>query len=192
GSSAMPYKRNPMRSERICALSRYLMTGRLSASMTASTQWLERTLDDSAIRRISMPEGFLTADAVLRVSANVTAGLVVNEKIIEKHLRDYMPFLATENILMEAVKRGGDRQKLHELIRECSMEATARMKEGEEPRLLESLAEHRELGFEAAELQGLLDPANYVGRAAEQVEAYVRELLPLLKEAEEGDDAITL
>ncbi|MBQ7600655.1 MAG: adenylosuccinate lyase [Lachnospiraceae bacterium] len=192
GSSAMPYKRNPMRCERICALSRYLMTGRLSASMTASTQWLERTLDDSAIRRISMPEGFLTADAVLRVSENVTAGLVVNEKIIEKHLKDYMPFLATENILMEAVKRGGDRQKLHEIIRECSMEATARMKEGGEPRLLESLAERPELGFRAEELQGLLDPADYVGRAAEQVDAYVTEILPLLKEAEEGEAEITL
>ena len=192
GSSAMPYKRNPMRCERICALARYLMTDRLNASMTASSQWLERTLDDSAIRRISMPEGFLTADAVLRVSENVTAGLVVNEKIIQKHLEEYLPFLATEDILMEAVKRGGDRQKLHEIIRECSMEATARMKEGQEPRLLETLAEDPELGLDPAELKGLLDPKRYAGRSAEQTAAYLREIEPLLQGVSTDDGGITL
>ncbi|MBR3437380.1 MAG: adenylosuccinate lyase [Lachnospiraceae bacterium] len=192
GSSAMPYKRNPMRCERICGLSRYLMTGRLNASMTASSQWLERTLDDSAIRRISMPEAFLTADAVLRVSENVASGLVVNEKVIQKHLDDYLPFLATENILMEGVKRGGDRQKLHELIRECSMEATARMKDGQEPRLLETLAEHPEFGMDPEEVRRLLDARRYTGRSAEQTEAYYQEILPLLEEADEGDSGLSL
>ena len=192
GSSAMPYKRNPMRSERICALARYLMTNRLNASMTASAQWLERTLDDSAIRRISMPESFLTADAVLRVSKNVTSGFVVNEKIILRRLEDYMPFLSTENILMEAVKRGGDRQKLHEIIRECSMEATERMKEGKEPRLLETLAERPEFGMTFSELRGLLDPGHCYGRAAEQVDAYYQELLPLIRSVEGGDDGLSL
>ena len=192
GSSAMPYKRNPMRCERICALSRYLMTNRLNASMTASSQWLERTLDDSAIRRISMPEGFLAADAVLRVSENVTAGLVVNEKIIQKHLLDYLPFLATENILMEGVKRGGDRQKLHEIIRECSMEATARMKEGQEPRLLKTLAGHPEFGLSGEEFATLLRPEDYTGRSAEQVENYLREIAPLLQGVEGGTEELSL
>ena len=192
GSSAMPYKRNPMRCERICALSRYLMTNRLNASMTASTQWLERTLDDSAIRRISMPEGFLTADAVLRLCGNVTSGLVVNEKIVARHLLDYLPFLATENILMEGVKRGGDRQKLHEIIRECSMEATARMKEGQEPRLLETLAGHPEFGLSEEEFATLLRPENYVGRSAEQTENYLREIAPLLQGVEGGTEALSL
>ena len=127
----MPYKRNPMRSERICSLSRYLMADAANAPMTASTQWLERTLDDSANRRISLPEGFLCADAVLRLCQSVTNGLHVNEKIVERTLREYLPFLATENIMMEAVKRGGNRQELHEKIRQHSMAATARMKEGE-------------------------------------------------------------
>ncbi len=131
GSSAMAYKRNPMRSERICSLSRYIMADALNAPMTAGTQWLERTLDDSANRRISIPEGCLCADAVLRLAANVTNGLAVNEKIVDRTVREYLPFIATENILMEGVKRGGDRQELHEIIRKCSMEATARMKQGE-------------------------------------------------------------
>ena len=192
GSSAMPYKRNPMRCERISALSRYLMTGRLNASMTASSQWLERTLDDSAIRRISMPEAFLTADAVLRVSENVTAGLVVNEKIVRKHLMDYLPFLATENILMEAVKRGGDRQKLHEIIRECSMEATARMKEGEEPGLLQALSEHPEFGLSKEEFEELLAPEAYTGRCAEQTAAYLREIAPYLQGVAGGDGSLAI
>ena len=131
GSSAMAYKRNPMRCERICSLSRYLMADALNAPMTASTQWLERTLDDSANRRISMPEGFLCADAVLRLAQNVTNGLHVNEKIVEKTVREYLPFIATENLMMEGVKRGGNRQELQEIIRKCSMAATAKMKNGE-------------------------------------------------------------
>ena len=128
GSSAMAYKRNPMRCERICSLSRYLMADAMNAPMTASTQWLERTLDDSANRRISLPEGFLCADAVLRLVQNVTTGLRVNEKVVDRAVREYLPFLATENIMMEAVKRGGNRQELHERIRQHSMAATARMK----------------------------------------------------------------
>ena len=126
GSSAMPYKRNPMRCERICSLSRYLMADAMNAPMTASTQWLERTLDDSANRRISLPEGFLCADAVLRLAQNVTDGLHVNEKIVERTVREYLPFMTSENLMMEAVKRGGNRQELHEIIRSCSMEATAK------------------------------------------------------------------
>ena len=140
GSSAMAYKRNPMRSERICSLARYLMADAMNAPMTASTQWLERTLDDSANRRISLPEGFLCCDAILRLAQNVTNGLHVNEKIIEKTVKEYLPFIATENLMMEAVKHGGDRQEIHEIIRRCSMEATARMKNGEECDLLTRLA----------------------------------------------------
>ena len=127
GSSAMAYKRNPMRSERICSLSRYLIADAMNAPMTASVQWLERTLDDSANRRISMPEGFLCADAILRLAQNVTDGLHVNEKIVDRTCREYLPFIATENLMMEGVKRGGDRQQIHEIIRENSMAATARM-----------------------------------------------------------------
>ena len=130
GSSAMAYKRNPMRCERICSLARYLIADAANAPMTAATQFLERTLDDSANRRISLPEGFLCADAILRLAKNVTSGMVVNEKIIDRTVREYLPFIATENIMMEAVKRGGDRQQLHEIIRVCSMEATANMKNG--------------------------------------------------------------
>jgi len=181
GSSAMPYKRNPMRCERICSLSRYLMADAANAPMTASVQWLERTLDDSANRRISLPEGFLCADAILRLAQNVTAGLRVNEKMIEKALTEYLPFLATENLLMEAVKRGGDRQALHEAIRRCSMEAAARMKEGESCDLTARLAAVPELGMTEDELAALLKPEDYTGRCAEQVEAYlakVRALLP--------------
>ena len=150
GSSAMAYKRNPMRSERICSLARYLMADAINAPMTASTQWLERTLDDSANRRISLPEGFLCADAILRLTQNVTNGLHVNEKIIEKTVKEYLPFIATENLMMEAVKRGGDRQEIHEIIRRCSMEATAKMKNGEECDLLARLAAEKEFGLTEA------------------------------------------
>ena len=140
GSSAMAYKRNPMRCERICSLARYLMTDAMNAVMTAQSQWLERTLDDSANRRISLPEGFLCCDAILRIAKNVTQGIVVNEKVVDKTLRDYLPFIATENIMMEAVKKGGNRQDIHEIIRTCSMEATAAMKDGRDGALLEKLA----------------------------------------------------
>ena len=180
GSSAMAYKRNPMRSERICSLSRYLMTDALNAPMTASTQWLERTLDDSANRRISLPEGFLCADAILRLAQNVTDGLHVNEKIVEKTVREYLPFIATENLMMEGVKRGGDRQQLHEIIRTCSMDATARMKNGESWDLLADLATHPEFGMTKQEMEAVLDPMRYTGRCAEQTHAYVEKVKPLL------------
>ena len=180
GSSAMAFKRNPMRSERICSLARYLMADAMNAPMTASTQWMERTLDDSANRRISMPEGFLCADAVLRLAQNVTNGLVVNEKIIEKTVREYMPFMATENLLMEAVKRGGDRQQLHEIIRKCSMEATARMKNGEDCDLLSRLAAEPAFGLSEAEMNDLLNPSLYIGRCAEQVDALTAKIKPLI------------
>lgn len=183
GSSAMAYKRNPMRSERICSLARYLMADALNAPMTASTQWLERTLDDSANRRISMPEGFLCADAVLRLAQNVTDGLHVNEKIVEKTVKEYLPFIATENLMMEAVKKGGDRQQLHEIIRKCSMEATAKMKNGEECDLLSRLAAEKEFGLSETEMNELLTPSLYIGRCSEQVEAFVSKIKPLLVDA---------
>ena len=180
GSSAMAYKRNPMRSERICSLARYLMADAMNAPMTASTQWLERTLDDSANRRISMPEGFLCADAVLRLAQNVTDGLHVNEKIVEKTVREYLPFIATENLLMEAVKRGGNRQELHEIIRQCSMEATAKMKNGEECDLLSRLAAKAEFGMTESEMHELLSPEKYIGRCPEQVDAFLAKVRPLI------------
>ncbi len=183
GSSAMAYKRNPMRSERICSLSRYLMADAMNAPMTASTQWLERTLDDSANRRISMPEGFLCADAVLRLAQNVTDGLHVNEKIVDRTVREYLPFIATENLMMEGVKRGGDRQELHEIIRVCSMAATSRMKEGEPCDLLSRLAAEPAFGMTEAELEALLDPRRYTGRCAGQVDAFLAQVEPLLADA---------
>ena len=180
GSSAMAYKRNPMRSERICSLSRYLMADTLNAPMTASTQWLERTLDDSANRRISMPEGFLCADAILRLARNVTDGLHVNEKIIQKTVKEYLPFIATENLMMEAVKHGGNRQEIHEIIRKCSMEATAKMKNGESCNLLSRLASEEAFGLTKTEMEELLSPEKYIGRCSEQVSLYVEKIKPLI------------
>lgn len=190
GSSAMAYKRNPMRSERICSLARYLMADAMNAPMTASTQWLERTLDDSANRRISMPEGFLCADAILRLAQNITDGLHVNEKIVEKTVKEYLPFIATENLMMEAVKRGGDRQQLHEIIRRCSMEATARMKEGEECDLLSRLAAEKDFALTEADMEAILDPAQYIGRCPQQVEAYIKKISTLISGAEAGSAEI--
>ncbi len=192
GSSAMAYKRNPMRCERICSLSRYLMADAMNAPMTASVQWLERTLDDSANRRISLPEGFLCADAVLRLAQNVTSGLHVNEKIVEKTVRDYLPFIATENLMMEGVKRGGDRQQLHEIIRVCSMDATAKMKNGESWDLLASLSEHPEFHMTREEMEATLSPEKFIGRCPEQVEAYLKEAAPLLAGISGADAEITL
>ena len=192
GSSAMAYKRNPMRSERICSLARYLIADAMNAPMTASVQWLERTLDDSANRRISLPEGFLCADAILRLAQNVTDGLRVNEKIIEKAVKEYLPFIATENLMMEAVKRGGDRQEIHEIIRRCSMEATAKMKDGEECDLLARLAKEKEFGLTEAEMKKLLDPALYIGRCSEQVSAFVEKIKPLLANADGKSAEINL
>lgn len=192
GSSAMAYKRNPMRCERICSLSRYLMADAANAPMTASVQWLERTLDDSANRRISMPEGFLCADAVLRLAQNVTDGLHVNEKIVAKTVREYLPFIATENLLMEAVKRGGDRQELHEVIRRCSMEATARMKEGESCDLLERLAAEPAFQLNGQDLEELLKPEDYIGRCPEQVDAFVEKVTPLFKDLKQEKTEINV
>ena len=192
GSSAMAYKRNPMRSERICSLSRYLMADALNAPMTASTQWLERTLDDSANRRISLPEGFLCADAILRLAQNVTNGLHVNEKIVEKTVREYLPFIATENLMMEGVKHGGNRQELHEIIRSCSMDATAKMKNGKSWDLLSDLAQHSEFGMTKEEMDAVMDPALYTGRCAEQVERFLAEVKPLLSDVSKTDTEINL
>ncbi len=192
GSSAMAYKRNPMRSERICSLARYLMADAMNAPMTASVQWLERTLDDSANRRISLPEGFLCADAILRLVKNVTSGIVLNEKIIDAAVREYLPFIATENLLMEGVKRGGDRQKLHEVIRSASMEATAAMKRGEKCELLARLAATGEFPMTGEEMNALLDPSLYIGRCPEQVARYVAEISPLFAGADESDARINI
>ena len=183
GSSAMAYKRNPMRSERICSLARYLISDAANAPLTASVQWLERTLDDSANRRISMPEGFLCADAILRLAQNVTDGLVVNEKMVEHTVREYLPFIATENLMMEAVRRGGDRQKIHEIIRQCSMEAAAEMKAGGKCNLPQLLEKHPEFAMTASEIEASLDPKLYTGRCAEQVENYVNKCRDLFAEA---------
>ena len=192
GSSAMAYKRNPMRSERICSLARYLMADAMNAPMTASTQWMERTLDDSANRRISMPEGFLCADAILRLAQNVTDGLHVNEKIIKKTVMEYMPFMATENLMMEAVRRGGDRQQLHEIIRKCSMEATARIKEGESCDLLARLAGEEAFGLTETEMQNLLTPSHYIGRCQQQVEIYLDKIRPIISSVDRDNAEINL
>ena len=181
GSSAMAYKRNPMRSERICSLARYLMADAVNAPLTASTQWLERTLDDSANRRISIPEGFLCADAILRLAQNITNGIHVNEKIVLKHVMEYLPFIATENLMMEAVKRGGNRQEIHEIIRQCSMEATAKMKNGEECDLISRLAKNFAFGMSEEEINAILKPEKYIGRCPEQVTKFVNKIKPLLE-----------
>ena len=188
----MAYKRNPMRSERICSLARYLMTDAMNAPMTASVQWLERTLDDSANRRISMPEGFLCADAILRLAQNITNGLHVNEKIVAKTVREYLPFIATENLMMEGVKRGGNRQELHEIIRSCSMDATAKMKNGESWDLLSDLARHSEFGMSRQEMEAALDPMHYIGRCPEQVDAFLAEVRPLIADIAKSDAQINL
>ena len=192
GSSAMAYKRNPMRCERICSLARYLMADALNAPLTASVQWLERTLDDSANRRISIPEGFLCADAILRLTQNVTDGLHVNGKIVDKTIREYLPFLATENLLMEAVKRGGNRQELHEIIRRCSMEATAEMKEGRACDLLARLATEKQFGLSLEDMEKVLDPKLYTGRCAEQVTRFVEKVRPLLDDVPDRTAEINL
>ena len=192
GSSAMAYKRNPMRSERICSLARYLIADAANAPMTASVQWLERTLDDSANRRISMPEGFLCADAILRLAQNVTSGIVVNEKIVEKTVMEYLPFIATENLMMEAVKRGGNRQELHEIIRQCSMQATAEMKHGGSCDLLKYLSANPVFNMSEEEMREVLKPELYIGRCPQQVEEYVAKIRPLLKDIDKEEPEINL
>ncbi|MCI5563810.1 MAG: adenylosuccinate lyase [Intestinimonas massiliensis] len=174
GSSAMPYKRNPMRSERICSLARYVMVDALNPAVTASTQWFERTLDDSANKRISVPEAFLAVDAILNIYENVVSGLVVHEKVIEKHILEELPFMASENIMMDAVKRGGDRQALHELIRVLSQEAGRNVKEfGLSNNLIELIAADPMFGMNREALTAHLEPSRYIGRCPEQVTEFL-------------------
>ena len=183
GSSAMAYKRNPMRSERIASLARYVVADALNPAMTASTQWFERTLDDSANKRISVAEGFLAVDAILSLVVNVVDGLVVNTAVIDRDLRRELPFMATENIMMDCVKRGGDRQELHEAIRTHSMEAARRVKQGDGVNdLLERIAGDATFGVTLEELQNVLEPRRYVGRAPEQTREFLAsEVAPVLE-----------
>ena len=183
----MAYKRNPMRSERIASLSRYVMIDALNPAITSATQWFERTLDDSANKRLSVPEGFLAIDGILDLCLNVVDGLVVYPKVIEKRLMSELPFMATENIMMDAVKAGGDRQELHEKIRELSMEAGKNVKEkGQDNNLLELIAADPAFNLSLEDLQKTMDPSKYVGRAKEQVEAYLKNVIgPLLEENKE-------
>ena len=187
GSSAMAYKRNPMRSERIASLSRYVMIDALNPAITSATQWFERTLDDSANKRISIPEAFLAVDGILDLCLNVADGLVVYPKVIEKHLRSELPFMATENIMMDAVKNGGNRQELHERIRELSMEAARNVKaEGKENNLLELIAADPAFNMTLEELGKAMEPERYVGRSKEQVEAFLGGVIrPLLEKNRE-------
>ena len=184
GSSAMAYKRNPMRSERIASLSRYVMIDALNPAITSATQWFERTLDDSANKRLSVAEGFLAVDGILDLCLNVVDGLVVYPKVIEKRLMSELPFMATENIMMDAVKAGGDRQELHERIRELSMEAGKNVKvEGKDNNLLELIAADPAFNLTLEELQKTMDPAKYVGRAKEQTDAFLANVVrPVLDE----------
>ena len=184
GSSAMAYKRNPMRSERIASLSRYVMIDALNPAITSATQWFERTLDDSANKRLSIPEGFLAIDGILDLCLNVVDGLVVYPKVIEKRLMSELPFMATENIMMDAVKAGGDRQELHEKIRTLSMEAGKNVKvEGKENNLLELIAADPAFNMTLEDLQKTMEPSRYVGRSKEQVDAFLKNVIrPVLEE----------
>lgn len=183
GSSAMAYKRNPMRSERIASLARYVMIDALNPAITSATQWFERTLDDSANKRLSIPEGFLAIDGILNLCLNVVDGLVVYPKVIEKHMMSELPFMATENIMMDAVKKGGNRQELHEKIRELSMEAGRNVKvEGKENNLLELIAAEPSFQLSLEELEKTMEPSRYIGRAKEQVDSYLSKIVyPLLQ-----------
>ncbi|WP_374971812.1 adenylosuccinate lyase [Blautia producta] len=187
GSSAMAYKRNPMRSERIASLSRFVMVDALNPAVTSATQWFERTLDDSANKRLSVPEGFLAIDGILDLYLNVVDGLVVYPKVIEKRLRSELPFMATENIMMDAVKAGGDRQELHEKIRELSMEAGKNVKvEGKENNLLELIAADPAFNMSLEDLQKTMEPSRYTGRAQVQVEAFLKNVVqPVLDDNKE-------
>ena len=187
GSSAMAYKRNPMRSERIASLSRYVMVDALNPAITSATQWFERTLDDSANKRLSVPEGFLAIDGILDLCLNVVDGLVVYPKVIEKHMMAELPFMATENIMMDAVKAGGDRQELHERIRVLSMEAGKHVKEeGKENNLLELIAADPAFNMTLEELQKSMEPSRYVGRAPRQVDNFLKNVVnPILEENNE-------
>lgn len=192
GSSAMPYKRNPMRAERMCALGRHVIVLAQDPAFTAATQWLERTLDDSANRRVSMPDAFLALDGALVLLENVARGLIVNPEVVRRNLAEHLPFMATEVILMHAVRRGGDRQELHERIRQHSMEAARRMKEeGAAADLLERIAGDDAFGLSAGELAELVDPMRFVGRAPEQVDRFLeRDVAPVLERLLAGADAV--
>ncbi len=183
GSSAMPYKRNPMRSERITALSRYVICDAVNPAMTAATQWFERTLDDSANKRIAVAEAYLGVDAILNIYMNITSGLVVNDKVIRRRVMEKLPFMATENIMMESVKRGGDRQQLHERLRVHSHAAAARVKrEGEANDLIDRIAADEEIPLTREEIEAELDPAKYIGRCVSQVEEFLRDdVTPVLE-----------
>lgn len=183
GSSAMPYKRNPMRCERICALSRYVMADAVNPAVTAASQWFERTLDDSANKRLSVPEAFLAVDAILNLYANVASGLVVHEKVIEKHVLEELPFMASENILMDAVKRGGNRQDLHERIRVHSLEAGRNVKDlGLPNNLIDLIAGDPMFGMSREELTAHLEPGRYIGRCPQQVEEFLAaDVAPVLE-----------
>jgi adenylosuccinate lyase len=183
GSSAMAYKRNPMRCERIAALARFVMVNSLNPAMTAANQWFERTLDDSANKRLAIPQAFLAVDSILNIMINVTNGLVVYEKMIQRHIADELPFMATENILMEAVKMGGDRQELHEKIRQYSIEAGRRVKEeGLDNNLISLIEKDDSFKLDKSRMQELLDARNFIGRAPEQVDEFLGEhVYPLLK-----------
>lgn len=182
GSSAMPYKRNPMRSERVCALSRFLLSLTENLPYTTATQWMERTLDDSANRRISIPEAFFTADAILELCMDITSGMVVYPRVIERHLREELPFMAAEEVMMRAVKKGGDRQALHERIRKYAMEAARAVKEGKDNPFLDMIASDPAFGLSREELKDILEPRRFVGRAPQQVEEFLeKELLPALE-----------
>jgi adenylosuccinate lyase len=194
GSSAMAYKRNPMRSERMCSLSRFILNNVQNTAFTAATQWLERTLDDSAIRRLALPEGFLAADAVVQLASNVTAGLVVNEPVVERRLRAELPFMATETILMAAVREGGDRQELHEAIREHSMEAARRVKQQDGVNdLIERIEDDDRFAMIHDRLEELLEPSQFVGRAPQQVDEFLADVVePALEEFPEADESAHL
>lgn len=187
GSSAMAYKRNPMRSERIASLARYIIVDALNPALTSAEQWFERTLDDSANKRISVAEGFLAVDGVLDICLNVADGLVVNEKVIDKHIMSELPFMITENVMMDAVKAGGNRQELHEEIRTLSMEAGKHIKqEGKDNDLLELIANSDAFNLTLEELEGFMKPINYVGRSVEQVDTYIENVIaPILKANED-------
>lgn len=183
GSSAMAYKRNPMRCERIAGLARYIMVDALNPAITASSQWFERTLDDSANKRIAVPESFLATDAILNIYINVSENLVVYEKVIKKHIMEELPFMATENILMDAVKKGGDRQELHEKIRIHSMEASKNVKiNGKQNDLIERISKDKSFNISKEDILKILKPKNFIGRCVEQVEQYIQgEVMPFLE-----------
>ena len=187
GSSAMAYKRNPMRSERIASLSKYIISESISPAMVQATQWLERTLDDSANKRLAIPQAFMAADAILEIGINVTDGLVVYENMINRRVNEELPFMATETILMEAVKRGGDRQELHEIIREYSMKAAYRVKhEGKDNNLIELIMNDDSFKMSKEEILYIMDPKNFIGRAPEQVVEFVNEVVePAIKDYKE-------